>query len=140
MPSESGTMFPGLRYKNAPAAIDWLCDVLGFDRKLVIPGEDNNIVHAQLQLGAGIIMLGSVNENEFGKHVKPPDFVDKVNTQVAYIYIKDIDKHYQNAKSKGAEMVVELREEEYGGKYYLCRDPEGHLWSIGSYDPFSEPL
>lgn len=138
MPSQNGTMFPGLRYKDAASAIEWLCNVLGFEKKLVVPGEDGSIVHAQLNLGSGIIMLGSVNENEYGKHVKPPSMVNNVNTQVAYIYIENIDAHYETAKAGGAEMVVELREEEYGGKYYLCRDPKGFLWSIGSYDPYGQ--
>ncbi len=131
-------MFPALKYQDAAAAIKWLCDVLGFQKKLVVPGENGFIAHAQLTLGSGMIMLGSENNNEFGLHVKPPKSLNNINTQVPYIYIDNIDEHYENALNSGADIVIALREEEYGGKHYLCRDPEGFLWSIGSYDPYSD--
>ena len=62
-----------LRYRDAPAAIEWLCDVFGFEKHLVVPGEDNTIAHAQLQLGNGMIMLGSEpHEGAFGEVQKAP--------------------------------------------------------------------
>ena len=36
----------------------------------------------------------------------------------------------------GALIVMDLAEQDYGGKLYACRDPEGQLWNIGSYDPW----
>jgi len=137
MESKSGTMFPSLKYVNAPEAIEWLCKVLGFEKKLVVPGPDNTIAHAQLTLGTGMVMLGSMDNNEYGKYIKPPQLLDGINTQTSYIYIKNINAHYAKAKSAGANIIIDLREEEYGGKLYLCKDPEGYLWSIGSYDPYS---
>ena len=128
-------MFPGLRYSDAASAIEWLCNVLGFEKLLVVPGENGAINHAQLKLGSGIIMIGSENNNEFGIHIRPPHKMENINTQSPYIYIENIDEHYNHAKSTGADIVMDLREEEYGGKFYLVRDPEGHLWSFGSYDP-----
>ena len=59
------TVIPGMRYRDAPAAIEWLCRVLGFSKSLVVPGE--------------------------------------------------------------------------GDTFFACRDPEGHLWNVGSYDPWPEP-
>ena len=137
MPSTNGTIFPGLRYVDMNSAVDWLCNVLGFERKLVVPGPDGNFIHAQLQLGSGLVFLGPDNENEFGIHVKPPKLINGMNSQAAYIYIEDIEGHYEFAKKQGADILVHLREEEYGGKFYMCKDPEGHIWSFGSYDPFS---
>ena len=137
MNTTSGTMFPSLKYLDAPAAIEWLCSTLKFERKLVVPGPDNTIAHAQLTLGSGMIMLGSQDEGEYGKHIKPPSQIENINTQTTYIYISDIDDHYENATSNGANIILPLREEEYGGKHYMCSDPEGYLWSFGSYDPFS---
>ncbi|NNE25964.1 MAG: glyoxalase [Saprospiraceae bacterium] len=139
MATDKGTMFPGLRYTDVKTAVDWLCTVLGFERRLVVPGPEGKIVHAQLQLGTGIIMLGPDDvKNEFGVHVKPPKLMGGMNSQAPYIYIDDIDKHYHDAKEAGAEILVELREEPYGGKFYLCRDLEGHIWSFGSYDPLTD--
>jgi uncharacterized glyoxalase superfamily protein PhnB len=51
--------------------------------------------------------------------------------------VEDADKHYARAVAAGAEIVMELRDEDYGGRDYSCRDPEGHVWNFGSYDPWA---
>ena len=38
--------------------------------------------------------------------------------------------------SAGAEIVVEIEDHPHGGRGYSCRDPEGHLWNFGTYDPW----
>lgn len=43
--------------------------------------------------------------------------------------------HYERAKAAGAEIIDEYAEKDYGGAGYSCRDPEGHLWWFGGYDP-----
>ena len=63
-------IIPGMRYRDAPAAIEWLCDVLGFERHLVVPNEDGTIAHAQLVLGNGMIMLGSAHDDDFRRHCR----------------------------------------------------------------------
>jgi len=37
----------------------------------------------------------------------------------------------------GAEVVIEIKDEDYGGRGCSCRDPEGNVWSFGSYDPWT---
>lgn len=66
------TVIPCLRYRDAPAAIEWLCRVLGFEKQLVVPNPDGTIAHAQLSFGNGMIMLGSVLDTEFGRLMKQP--------------------------------------------------------------------
>jgi uncharacterized glyoxalase superfamily protein PhnB len=44
---------------------------------------------------------------------------------------------YAQAKAAGADVVFELREMDYGGKAFTCRDPEGYLWHAGTYNPWS---
>jgi uncharacterized glyoxalase superfamily protein PhnB len=61
MPQNS-SVIPGMTYRNAPEAIEWLCRVFGFQKHAVHPGPDNTIMHAELTLGGGMIMLGSVND------------------------------------------------------------------------------
>ena len=63
-PSKS-TVIPALRYRNAPAAIDWLCQVLGFERHAVHEGPGGTVGHAELTLNGGMIMLGSAKDDEF---------------------------------------------------------------------------
>jgi uncharacterized glyoxalase superfamily protein PhnB len=66
-----GQIIPALRYRNAVAAIDWLCAAFGFERKMVVPGEGGTVAHAELTLGNGMIMLGDV-ETEYGRLVAAP--------------------------------------------------------------------
>ena len=98
----------------------------------MVPGENATIAHAQLVLGNSMIMLGSENENEFDKLVKTPVDLGGMNTQTAYIIVEDIDAHYQSSKAAGAEIVLEIADQDYGGRLYSCRDPEGYIWNFGS--------
>ena len=138
MPSQSvgSTIIPGMRYRNAPAAIDWLCNAFGFERHLVVPGENNTIAHAQLNFGGGMIMLGSIKDNEFGKLMKQPDEIGGAETQSCYVVVSDCDAHYARAKAAGAQIILDIHDEGHGGRGYACRDLEGHIWYFGSYNPW----
>ena len=129
-------IIPGLRYHDAPAAIDWLCSVFGFKKHLVVPGDNGTIAHSQLTLGTGMIMLGSMPDDESDQKVRPPS-ADGVNTQSAYVVVEEIDAHYQHAKASGAEIIMEIADQDYGGRLYAALDPEGHLWHFGSYNPWA---
>ena len=59
------TIIPSLRYRNAPAAIEWLCRVFGLRKNLIVPDDSGGVAHAQLSFGDGMIMLGSVRDNEW---------------------------------------------------------------------------
>ncbi len=131
------TVIPTLRYNDAGAAIAWLCRAFGFEKHLVVPGEHGTIAHAQLVFGNGMIMLGSVRDDAFGRLRKPPRAVGDVGTQSPYVIVADADRHYARAVAAGAEIVVDIKDEDYGGRGYSCRDPEGHLWNFGTYDPWA---
>ena len=64
---------------------------------------------------------------------------DGASTQIIYVVVNSADALYTQAKAAGAEIVVELKDEDYGGRGFSCRDLEGHLWSFGTYDPWAEP-
>ncbi len=131
------TVIPGLRYRNAPAAIDWLCEVLGFEKQLVVPGDtSDSVLHAQLTLGGGMIMLGSVNDNDFGRLMAQPEEIGGRETQCSYVLVEDADVIYEKATASGAEIVMPIKDEEYGGRAFTCRDPEGHIWAVGTYNPW----
>jgi len=135
------TIIPGLRYRDAVKAIDWLCAAFGFEKQAVYPHEDGTIMHAQLTFGNGMIMLGSVpkTETEWGKWIKQPDELGGVQTQAPYLVVDDADAVYARAKAAGAEIVRDIKDEGYGGRGFSCRDLEGHLWHLGTYDPWEQP-
>jgi len=132
------TIIPVLRYRDAPAAIEWLCNVFGFEKHLVVPNPDGSVAHAQLSFGNGMIMLASVprTDTAFGRLMKQPDEVDGAQTQTTYVVVSDVDAVYGNAKAGGARIAAEIKDEDYGGRDFSCYDLEGHLWSFGSYDPW----
>ncbi len=134
------TVIPALRYRNAKTMIDWLSKAFGFEKQAVYLGPDNTVMHAQLTFGNGMIMIGSVeNESPTSKLFQQPDEIGGRETQSACLVVSDIDRLYANAKATGAKIIADLEAKEYGGKAFACSDPEGHIWSFGTYDPWENP-
>jgi len=129
------TVIPGMYYRNAPKAIEWLCRVFGFEKHAVHKGPKNTIMHAELTLGDGMIMLGS-GRKEMGHLMKHPAEVGGVETRGVNLIVDDADAVYARAKAAGAEIVIDIEEKPYGGKGFACRDLEGRLWWVGTYNPW----
>ena len=129
---ETSRVIPTLRYRDAPAAIAFLTNAFGFEARMVVEGEGGAIDHAQLVLGGGMIMLGSQRDNEYGR------LLDRDSITSIYVVVTDVAAHAEQARSAGAEIVMEPAEEDYGGSNYTARDPEGNIWSFGSYDPWAD--
>lgn len=123
---------PSLFYDDAPAAIDWLCRAFGFTRRLVVPGPNGAIMHSELSLGTGVVMVGSSNP-EAGR-VSPRQLQGRV-AQAISVFVPDPDAHHQQALTAGARILRPLRDEEYGARGYMAEDPEGHQWYFGDYRP-----
>jgi uncharacterized glyoxalase superfamily protein PhnB len=132
----TSTIIPALHYADAPAAIDFLCRAFGFERKAVYEGEGGTIAHAELTLGNGMVMLGSMNDTEYGKLLVRPRAAGGV-TMGVYVIVEDPDAHFARAKAAGAEITREPVTQDYGGRDYTCKDPEGNVWTFGSYDPWA---
>jgi len=131
------TIIPTLHYNDAAAAVEWLCQAFGFKPHLVVPGEDGTIAHAELTFGNGMIMLGSVRDTPFAQLQQPPRQKGDVVTQSPYILVDEVDQHYERTIAAGAEIVMAIQDQDYGGRDYSCRDPEGYLWNFVTYDPWS---
>jgi uncharacterized glyoxalase superfamily protein PhnB len=133
----TATIIPSLRYRDALAAIDWLCTAFGFEKNAVYADDKGIVQHAQLVFGNGMIMLGSVaNASAWGERIAQPDEIGGRETQCPCVIVSDCEAHYRRAKAAGAVIVDEYEVKDYGGAGYSCRDPEGHLWWFGSYDPW----
>lgn len=132
------TIIPTLRYRDAPAAIEWLCKAFGFEKHGVYADDAGGIAHAQLTFGNGMIMLSTANDNEWGRRMAQPDQIDGRETQCPCVIVSDPDAHHAIAVAAGATIIDPLKDNDYGGRGYSCRDPEGHLWWFGSYDPWKQ--
>jgi uncharacterized glyoxalase superfamily protein PhnB len=127
--------------------IDWLCGTFGFQRHAVHDDGKGGIAHAQLTLGSGMIMLGSTRDghDEFGQLQSMPAQLGGT-TQSPYVVVADADAIYGQAKTAGAEIVTEIKDEDYGGRGFSCRDPGRtsveyrHLRSLANVRPARQCL
>jgi uncharacterized glyoxalase superfamily protein PhnB len=136
---QRSTLIPSIRYRDALAAIDWLCRALGFTQHVVYQGPNDTVEHAQLTLSGGMIMIGTAQpDGALASILIAPSDISGRETQIPYVCVPDCDATYATAKGAGAEMLIDLRTMDYGGKAFTCRDPEGHVWSVGDYDPWAQ--
>ena len=131
----SSKVIPTFRYRDAKAAIDFLVNAFGFHAHLVVEGDADVIEHAQLTHGGGMVMLGSVRDDAYGEVL---DDSATAPGGAIYVIVDDVYGHAERARSAGADIVMEPEEQDYGGANYTARDPEGHIWSFGSYDPWAD--
>ena len=134
----AGTKFtPVLHYRSLPTAVDWLCAAFGFEKHRVVTGEDGRVLHAHLTFGDHMIMVLPVDDSGLARFISQPDEVGGAETQSSYIVVDDADAHYRKAKAAGATILLDINDDALGGRGYACRDPEGHIWSFGTYDPWT---
>ena len=138
MADSRSSVIPAFRYRDAPAAIEWLCNVLGFTRHAVYEGAGGEINHAELALGGGMIMLGSMKDDEHGRRFKSPGELGGAETSSAYIVVPNANVVYARAQAAGATIVRPLQNMDYGSREFAVSDPEGHTWSVGTYDPWAQ--
>jgi uncharacterized glyoxalase superfamily protein PhnB len=135
----TSTVIPGLRYENALEMINWLCTAFGFEKQAVYMGAGDSVAHAQLTFGNGMVMVGSKdNGSKTAAIMKQPNEIGDAETQAPYLVVSDCEAIYATAKAAGAKIVFELVTMDYGGKAFTCRDPEGHIWNLGEYDPWQQ--
>ncbi len=123
------TVWPTLNYLDARRAIRFLVDAFGFEETLVVPGEMPEIVeHAQLRWPeGGGVMLGTADREDNVFSQRP------TGAASVYVVTDDPDKLFDRAMGAGAQLVRELRDEDYGSRGFSVRDPEGNIWSFGTY-------
>jgi uncharacterized glyoxalase superfamily protein PhnB len=133
MSAAAPTLYPTLRYRNAPAAIEFLKAAFGFQERVVYPNPDGTIAHAELIYGTGMVMLGSEKDDMYKDNMRP-------GSSSIYVAVDDTDAHYARAKAAAAQIITELHDTDYGSREYAARDLEGNIWSFGTYRPAAEPV
>jgi len=128
------TIFPILRYQDARAAIRWLCDAFGFTELFCVPEQGPYVRHAQLKLGANMIMLGSVRPDD---GIASPKTLGSA-TQMLAVYVESPDAHFQRAKAAGAKILAPPYNTDFGSREYHVVDLEGHPWTFGTFRPSAE--
>lgn len=121
---------PTLVYEDVKAAIELLTQGFGFTANGVYEGEDGRVVHAELALGNGVVMLGSRGTGSaFDKAMAG------AGPAGVFVHVDDVDEHHARAVAHGVEVLTPPADQEYGARDYMARDAEGNVWSFGTYVP-----
>jgi uncharacterized glyoxalase superfamily protein PhnB len=120
------TVFPTLKYDDAHAAIEFLTTALGFEKHAVYEDDDGKVAHAELRHGDGMVMLGD-RRGESDRY--------ETGRAVVYVVVEDPDTLHDRAKAAGAEIVSGLSDQDYGSRDFAAADPEGNVFSFGTYNP-----
>ncbi len=128
---------PEICYRDPSAMVDWLCHVFGLGRHRVMTNEAGHVYHAELTLGSGMVLISPAEDA--GGDSPDPGGTGHPALSV-YIVAEDVDGACRRAREAGAEILREPVDQDYGGRDFTCRDPEGIVWSVGSYDPWTAPL
>jgi uncharacterized glyoxalase superfamily protein PhnB len=122
------TIYPVLRYEDAHAAMDFLEAAFGGRREQVHENDDGAIVHAELRLAGELVLISSTGAGN-------PVFDQGAGRSVVYVALDDVDALHERAREAGAEILMAPTDQDYGSRDFAARDPEGNIWSFGTYRP-----
>jgi uncharacterized glyoxalase superfamily protein PhnB len=124
---------PVLRYRDPLAAATWLCQAFGFEQRDVAREPSGGLSHILLSLGnISVLVCPAEADHILDDFMVQPEDIGGASTQICYLAIEDIDAVFASAKSAGAKIEFELQDDGDGGRGFMCRDPEGHVWSVGT--------
>ena len=126
-PENMPRITPYVYYEDVAAALDWLAKAFGFQERMRLPGPEGTVTHAEMGLADGVIMLGHP-----GPDYQSPKRSGHMSQNV-YVYVDDVDKHFEQAKGAGATILAEPEDQFYGDRRYSVEDPEGHHWYFATH-------
>jgi uncharacterized glyoxalase superfamily protein PhnB len=118
----AATVVPVLVYEDVIKALEFLSGAFGFKERLRAPGPGGRIMHAQLEVGDGAIMIGA----QGGEYRAPSPGV----SQFIAVRVDDVDAHFERAKAYGAQIIRPPSDHPFGERQYSVEDPGGHRWSF----------
>ena len=131
-PTDSQSIYAVIRYRDPDAAIEWLKGAFGLSERVVYRDDAGKVMHAELRLDDGLIMLGEADPAGWMDGAEPQPLSSTVSL---YVAIEDPDGLHDQALEAGATIVRELEDQGYGSREFSARDLEGNLWSFGTYRP-----
>jgi uncharacterized glyoxalase superfamily protein PhnB len=125
----TATFYPELLYRDPDAAMKWLEQTLGFERRAEHRDDDGNVIHAELSLADAIVMLATAAVGREPFRSLP------AGGTLVYCAVDEVDSLYERAREAGGDIALELTGTDYGSRDFTVRDPEGNLWAFGTYRP-----
>ncbi|SDS56631.1 VOC family protein [Microlunatus soli] len=119
------TVWPAFQVRDADSMVTFLTDVLGFENTALY-ADGGTIAHAQFDWPeGGGVMFGSVAENSVWQR--------EPGVSGFYVVTDRVDEIFQRVQASGAKVLREPTDTDYGNHEFSCADPEGNLWSFGTY-------
>jgi uncharacterized glyoxalase superfamily protein PhnB len=119
-----GRIVPVLTYQDIPAAHDFLVRAFGFVAGGVERSPDGQAIHGEVRAGDAPVWLHRVTA---AHHLDSPTAQDVANSGL-FVYVDDVDAHYERARTAGALIDSAPVDQPYGQREYGARDLEGHRW------------
>ena len=128
-------LIPATRYADCEAALAFLKKVIGMEELAVHRDDSGANRHVEMKMGDSLFMFGPEDDRPFARYMTAPRDTGGRETTTMYVIVADVETHNAKAMAAGATIVVPLEDQDFGGMTYSLRDPEGHVWTIGNYDP-----
>ena len=128
-PNSTPTIYTGLQYADADAAMKWLEEELGCTRREDHRDDEGNVVHAEMDFRGAILMLSTAGVGRGPFRSLP------AGGRLVYVALDEVDELYERVRAAGGEIALELTDTDYGSRDFTARDPEGNLWAFGTYRP-----
>jgi uncharacterized glyoxalase superfamily protein PhnB len=126
-PENMPRVTPYILYEDVAGALEWLANAFGFRERMRLPGPDGKVSHAEMEMADGVVMMGCP-----GPEYQNPKRIGHV-TQELYVYVDDVDSHFDRANGAGATILQEPEDQFYGDRRYRAVDPEGHHWTFAQH-------
>ncbi len=126
-PVDTPRVTPYLLYEDVGRALEWLEAAFGFRERMRIPMPDGSIGHAEMELADGVIMMGYP-----GPDYQNPKHLGHSTSQT-YVYVDEVDQHFERARDAGATILEEPTDQFYGDRRYGATDLEGHIWYFAEH-------
>ena len=124
----SAQVIPVLGYPDVSKAVDWLCDAFGFTLRIRIGDH-----RAQLNVGQGAVVIAALPSGRSAPPEAPGASGRQVRIPVTHsvmVRVEDIDRHFEQARARGARILEPPADYPYGERQYTVEDPGGHRWTF----------
>jgi uncharacterized glyoxalase superfamily protein PhnB len=122
------SIYPVLKYNDVHVAMEFLERAFGFQRHAVHEDDGGGVIHGELRFGDQVLMVSSTGAGN-------PVFDQGAGRMTVYVAVDEVDSLHESAKAAGAEIVMAPTDQDYGSRDFAVRDPEGNVWSFGTYRP-----
>ncbi|MBT1072244.1 VOC family protein [Pelotalea chapellei] len=139
IPEGYQSVTPIFIFKDARKAIDFYKQALDAHERMIVPGPNGKgIMHAEIQVGSSIIMIGEENPQQ---ECRSPETLGGSPISL-YMYVQDVDKSFRRALEAGAQERMPVQDMFWGDRIGAIQDPFGYSWTLATHtkDPTPEEI